>query len=57
MNDGVVGKACIVVARPARDWSARIAVLLLLSWALAGLFMGGEDPLPNAAPMSAPFPC
>jgi uncharacterized SAM-binding protein YcdF (DUF218 family) len=50
MNGRVVAKARIVVARPARDWSARIAALLLLSWALAGLFMGGEDPLPNAVP-------
>ena len=50
MNDGVVGKAGIVVARPVWGWSARIAALLFLPWALAGLFMGGEDPLPNAVP-------
>jgi uncharacterized SAM-binding protein YcdF (DUF218 family) len=38
------------MSRPAWDWPARIAVLLALAWAVAGFFMDGEDPLPNAVP-------
>ena len=45
-----VAKPSVAGLRPVRGRLARIAALLFVPWALAGLFMDGEDPLSNPVP-------
>jgi uncharacterized SAM-binding protein YcdF (DUF218 family) len=52
MDDDIVGKEGVRLGRQFRFSlkPARIVALLLLPWALAGCFMGGDDALPNVIP-------
>jgi uncharacterized SAM-binding protein YcdF (DUF218 family) len=49
-DDAVVEQPGIAASRSVWVWPARIAVLLLTPWALAGYFMEGEDELEHIVP-------